>query len=339
MPSFFFIFLESLDGSLVLRFSLENKTAGICFTSFHPNTMLCYAAFALIAALLPVTSADGGGKAIVKNNCPRPIYLDSVGGSSNSEPKEIKPGSDYSESYRHSPGGGGVSIKISNTKEGVSAHPMQFEYTLVGQLYYDISNINGYPLEKGGVSLTPSQGKCPKVNCPPGEECKAAYNTPEQNTATHACSPSTDLILELCVNGDSSSGNSTSSGLPSGSTGTTGVLPTGTTGLRPTGTIGLRPTGTTGSVPTGPAGSLPTASSSPSQSDSPGTTPSASQLPFPIPSSMPESGAQPSGGSPSSGFDSGKPSGLFSRDGGPSSRKQKARRMAHIHRPHWNIFS
>ncbi|KKZ59820.1 hypothetical protein EMCG_05349 [[Emmonsia] crescens] len=150
------------------------------------------------AALLPSVLA---GTARVKNNCPHPVYLWPVANTGNVPSHTINPGGTYDEQYRANPNGGGISLKISNTPSDATI--TQFEYTLAGsKVFYDISNINGYPLVHGGVSLTPSSGQCPAVICPAGEHfCNGAYNQPDDNHATHACSSSADLTMTLCLSG------------------------------------------------------------------------------------------------------------------------------------------
>ncbi|OJD15632.1 hypothetical protein AJ78_04124 [Emergomyces pasteurianus Ep9510] len=158
------------------------------------------AAATAFAALLPNVLA---GTAMVKNNCDCPVYLWSVANAGNVPRHEIKPGETFSEKYRSNPNGGGISLKISKTYS--DAVITQFEYTLAGpKVFYDISNINGYPFEDKGVSLTSSSG-CPEVHCPAGvKRCKGAYNNPD-DIATHACSSSSDLSMTLCSGGTTKS--------------------------------------------------------------------------------------------------------------------------------------
>ncbi|PGH36065.1 hypothetical protein GX50_01077 [[Emmonsia] crescens] len=156
------------------------------------------AAATTFAALLPSVLA---GTARVKNNCPHPVYLWSVANTGNVPSHTINPGGTYDEQYRSNPNGGGISLKISNTPSDAAV--TQFEYTLAGpKVFYDISNINGYPLVHGGVSLTPSSGQCPGVICQAGDHfCKEAYNQPHDDHATHACASSADLTMTLCPSG------------------------------------------------------------------------------------------------------------------------------------------
>lgn len=151
---------------------------------------LATAAFAAAPVLV------AAGKASVRNHCPHSAYVTSVGGS-DSQTHELQPGAKLHQEFETGLFGGGISVKLSN--DNSLSKITQFEYTLAGPLvFYDLSNINGYPFEHGGVAITPSDHSCPAVHCPPNVPCKAAYNTPDQNTATHGCQSSTSLNLELC---------------------------------------------------------------------------------------------------------------------------------------------
>lgn len=150
---------------------------------------------AAIMAAIPAVSALGS--AIVENRCDFPVYLwsvtDTVGPM---QTLEAGDGS-YSESYRTNADGGGVSIKISRdqTQDTIT----QFEYTLTSTLWYDVSNINGYPFMDGGLTLVPSENGCPNVLCAAGvAACSDAYNIPSDNFATSACSTEANTVLVLC---------------------------------------------------------------------------------------------------------------------------------------------
>lgn len=163
----------------------------------HSNKITLVAA--ALAALTPVAFA-GRGKAIVKNQCADPVHVWSIAGKAADETTTIESGGEYSETYQENSNGGGISIKLSydeNDKE-IS----QFEYTLApseSKVYYDLSNIDGYPFQHGGAAITPSDDSCPKVNCPAGvKECKDAYNMPFDDLATKGCSEESDLTLVLC---------------------------------------------------------------------------------------------------------------------------------------------
>ncbi|EQL33036.1 hypothetical protein RJZ56_002630 [Blastomyces dermatitidis] len=161
-------------------------------------TKVFVAAATAFATLVPSVLA---GNAIVKNNCPFPVYLQSVCENGNVPRHKIEPGATFTEQYRAKPDGGGCSLKISDETSG--SEITQFEYTLSGEkVFYDVSNIDGYPFMENGVSLSSTTHDCPVVNCQAGVRlCKGAYNKPDDDHATHACASSSDLTLTLCPGG------------------------------------------------------------------------------------------------------------------------------------------
>ncbi|MCJ1394778.1 hypothetical protein MMC18_007658 [Xylographa bjoerkii] len=153
------------------------------------------------AAVLAFASIAQASSAVVNNQCGFPVYLWSVGETS-SEMFTIEPnGTPYSEEYQTRTDGGGISIKISTVYEDEQIIT-QFEYTLgKGQLWYDVSNVNGFPFSDDGLELIPSESSCRNVTCPAGEgACHAAYTLPEDNWATAECDPTSDLTMTLCPN-------------------------------------------------------------------------------------------------------------------------------------------
>lgn len=158
-----------------------------------------FAAAALVA-LAPTTLAEGLGRAIIKNQCDKPIHIWSIADEAVDKSEVVDAGSEYSEEYKTNGNGGGISIKIAfeDSHDDIS----QFEYTLSpsdNKVFYDLSNIDGYPFQEGGASITPSDDSCPAVTCPAGVKlCTDAYNEPFDDWATKGCSESTDLTLTLC---------------------------------------------------------------------------------------------------------------------------------------------
>lgn len=156
-------------------------------------------AAAALASFAP-TLVAGLGQAIIKNQCDRPIHVWSIADEAVDKSEVVDAGAEYSEEYKTNDNGGGISIKIAfeDSHDDVS----QFEYTLSpsdSKVFYDLSNIDGYPFQEGGASITPSDDSCPAVTCPAGvSECKDAYNQPFDDHATKGCSDSTDLTLTLC---------------------------------------------------------------------------------------------------------------------------------------------
>ena len=158
------------------------------------------------AALAYVSYVQADNTAFVKNHCTQPVWIWSVADVWDSwGPFQIDPDTTpYNETFRQRPSGG-ISIKIATEYNGGNVPNdaiTQFEYTYVpgGDLWYDISNVNGYPFEHGGLELIPSTESCPSVTCTGGSPlCAAAYNTPTDNWATAACGDGTDLTLTLCA--------------------------------------------------------------------------------------------------------------------------------------------
>ena len=163
-------------------------------------------AVAALPALVALASATG--KVQILNQCEYSVNLWSCA-DQDSQMHTIKPGKDYEEDYHSKSGGGGISIKIAINATTLYTYPAppvpitQLEYTLGGgKIWYDVSNINGYPFKDNGLNLTTSDNGGPTVKCPPGvAHCDAAYNKPDDDHATGATSDSADLIMVLCVAG------------------------------------------------------------------------------------------------------------------------------------------
>lgn len=164
-------------------------------------------ASALLAAA-PV--AQAAGNAIVHNKCGHDVYLWSVTADyAPSKPVVLAAGTgSYNEAYQV-PSQGGVSIKLSNTTT-VDGPITQFEYTLSGDIWYDLSNVNckttECPFQSTGMYLMSGTG-CPTVSCPGGElTCSGAYTNPDDNWASLACAATADTVVYLCQ--DTSDGSS-----------------------------------------------------------------------------------------------------------------------------------
>lgn len=144
------------------------------------------------------------GSVNIKNSCGKPVYLWSIADSGDVKSENIADGGTYSEHFRQNANGGGISIKLSDDQGGGKVS--QFEYTLQGddKVYFDWSNIDGYPFKDGGVKVNPSEtnGDCPAVDCPAGvEHCDSVYNKPDDDFATHGCSNKVTFDVELCPGG------------------------------------------------------------------------------------------------------------------------------------------
>jgi len=153
------------------------------------------------AVLALVSYVQATNLAIIKNHCNAPVYLWSVGTESSEMMTLASHGLPYFEQFQTREDGGWV-IKIASDA-GDFDNITQFEYTYQpgSAVWYDISNINGYPFVDGGMDLSPSveaQASCEKLSCPPGAQpCDDAYNNPD-DIDTHACPEGTDLTLVLC---------------------------------------------------------------------------------------------------------------------------------------------
>lgn len=152
---------------------------------------------ALLLAVLPAALA---GTANVVNQCESDVYLWSVANSADVTMQTLASGnSSYTEEYRINPDGGGISIKLAKLDN--QDHISQFEYTVSGEtIFYDMSNINGYPFIEEGLVLTGSLEVCPSVKCPAGTDCSQAYNLPD-DVRTLGCPVEADLTVILCPNG------------------------------------------------------------------------------------------------------------------------------------------
>ncbi|MCJ1276064.1 hypothetical protein MMC21_003869 [Puttea exsequens] len=197
-----------------------------------------YSTVALAASpiLFAASSFASYGTATVKNSCGDEAYFWSCGDDPGTR-ITIAAGSSHSEAYYSKSGGGGPSLKIASkyasgpragdAPQSIFDQPQpnitQFEYTVgtpgppANAVFYDISNINGYPFVAGGLHMTSSDGKV-DVHCPKDVQyCQAAYNAPHDDHATGSAAEVVDLIMELCSDapgvmaaGGSSSGGSSS---------------------------------------------------------------------------------------------------------------------------------
>ena len=115
---------------------------------------------------------------------------------------ELSPGSSLSQTYSVQ----GMSIKLA-TNNSESAPISQFEYTYASdKIFYDLSNINGYPFAAWGMIVVPSMESdayfptCLPIVCPAGSSvCSAAYNEPNANR-TMVCDQNASISLTLCPN-------------------------------------------------------------------------------------------------------------------------------------------
>lgn len=194
------------------------------------------ASLAAVAALPAfVALAQASGKVQIVNACEYSVNLWSCA-DQDSKMHTIQPNKDYTEGYQSKNDGGGISIKIAINATTLYVYPAppvpitQLEYTLEGgKIWYDVSNINGYPFKDNGLNLTTSDGGGPTVKCAAGvAHCDSVYNKPDDDHATGATADSADLIMVLCVAGSPNTPGSEGSASV-GFSSTLAPLPTPTT--------------------------------------------------------------------------------------------------------------
>lgn len=167
---------------------------------------------ALAATPILFTTVSAYGNAIIKNSCGDDVYFWSCGDKAG-DMITVPAGESHSEEYFTKKDKGGPSLKIAvKSKAGKipdiwqqpAPEVTQFEYTVGSDgppssaVFYDISNIDGYPFVAGGVKVTSSDGSV-NVACPKGVRyCQKAYNAPKDDHATGSAPDHVDLIMELC---------------------------------------------------------------------------------------------------------------------------------------------
>lgn len=164
-------------------------------------------AAALLATIPWVTAGNSssGGRAIVINQCDFDVYVWSVDADrapSNPTDCIAASGGTYEEGY-HIPSVGGVAIKLSKGDHlGPDVHITQLEYTLAGNIWYDISNVDcttvDCPFQPYGMSMRAGED-CPVVKCNAGDmTCREAYTRFNDDWATKSCDASADVVMTLC---------------------------------------------------------------------------------------------------------------------------------------------
>lgn len=182
--------------------------------------------FTRAAVLLAAARQVSAGSAIVHNQCPYQVYLWSISNTNSAMQTLAANGGEYSEAYEINPDGGGISIKIGKDTKGLNI--TQFEYTYTpssSSLWYDLSNINGFPFEDYGVTVVPTDSSCRQVSCPAGQTlCAQAYNVPTDNFATAECSSDADAVIVLCSGETDTSGSASVTSVASEAASTASVV-------------------------------------------------------------------------------------------------------------------
>ncbi len=241
-----------------------------------------YSRIALAATPVFFAYVSAYGSAIVKNSCGEDVYFWSCG-EHPGDMITVKAGQSHTQGYYSKPDGGGPSLKIGvKYSEGPKKGQIpdiwdlpppdmtQFEYTVgtagppAKAVFYDISNINGYPFVSGGVKMTSSDSSV-NVVCPKGvKQCQAAYNQPFDDRATGSAPDHLDLTLELCSDAPGMIVSGGSGGTGEGSSGSGGKG--GDSGGESSG--GSTPQQPSSQPSPQPSSSAPVASSSPQPSHS-----------------------------------------------------------------------
>lgn len=149
-------------------------------------------ALSALAALTPLAAA--AGSAIVENHCADPVYLWSVG-SQMGDRQDIKAGGVYSEDIHRDPVSGGISLKITRTKDGLfdGSPQLNYAYTLTAdgaRTFYDLSSVFGDAFEGHALIVEPSKEGCGVIDWPNG--------TPPAGSQVKDCESSADIRLTLC---------------------------------------------------------------------------------------------------------------------------------------------
>ncbi|RAL16760.1 uncharacterized protein BO97DRAFT_402404 [Aspergillus homomorphus CBS 101889] len=171
-------------------------------TTAHHTSTTTHAsptASASASAVASSSSSAKGGRVEIVNNLNHTIYAWSVSNTQGKMQTLVPSGGTFTETWRTNPDGGGISIKLSSTKE--VSKVLQFEYTAESEtVWWDLSCIN---MEKNswftthGFSATPSIESCPSAKCAAGDtNCSEAYQNPD-DVDTLSCS--SDSVIKLVL--------------------------------------------------------------------------------------------------------------------------------------------
>lgn len=134
----------------------------------------------------------------VQNNCDFTIFYSSVNEQVTVVPDGyVEPGTTTSGAFAGDLDG--LSVKLCSDAAGC-ANPYQFETTVdmeTGQIFYDLSAVNGDPFIGGPRSIYPSDGSGPTFSCASGDDSACAFTSPTVGPVG-ASSLSAVIIAQFC---------------------------------------------------------------------------------------------------------------------------------------------
>ncbi|KAI1756058.1 hypothetical protein F4782DRAFT_484654 [Xylaria castorea] len=150
--------------------------------------------FTTIMGAALVASGVSAQQAVVLNNCPSTVYVQSFpyDGSAAGTLTTVATGKSFSENFRAS----GSTVKIATTK--ALTNPLFFGYSFSSNpdyAYYELSTQYGNPFAQSHNTLTPGEG-CMVFDCAAGQaDC---YSTPAQKKV-FGCPQPVNLTATLCA--------------------------------------------------------------------------------------------------------------------------------------------
>ncbi|KAH7174005.1 uncharacterized protein B0J16DRAFT_406421 [Fusarium flagelliforme] len=151
--------------------------------------------FSILAAFTAmVGSTAATNQAVVINNCPTTIYVQSwpYNGGSPGPLVALKPGKKFAENMRSS----GSTVKIATSR--TLTKPLFFGYSSTSRpnyVYYEFSTQFGNPFANKHNILSPGSG-CKKFDCRPGQA--GCYSTPNMKKVFGCPSPTT-VTATICA--------------------------------------------------------------------------------------------------------------------------------------------
>jgi hypothetical protein len=145
----------------------------------------------LLALASPLVAAVG--KARVVNNCTTDATLWSVGSKINGPHTLKAKGGKYEETFYRDAVTGGISIKVTQDKDGLynGSPQLNFAYSLDGsQIWYDLSSVFGDAFPGKKLVEKSADSKCPSIVWSDG--------TTPKGSQVKVCDSSKDVTLTLC---------------------------------------------------------------------------------------------------------------------------------------------